>query len=88
MADDAARNIIKCGISVERIDLYARLSYKLDSIKQEVHRLASRIDRTGAPYNARAFKELVDIVFEPGFPENATYETLGELLEVVARIFG
>ena len=88
VADDAARNIIKCGISVERIDLYARLSYKLDSIKQEVHRLASRIDRTGAPYNARAFKELVDIVFEPGFPENATYETLGKLLEVVARIFG
>ncbi len=87
VADDAARNIIKCGISVERIDLYARLSYRLDRLKQEVHRLASRIDRTGAPYNKLAFKQLVDIVFDPGFPESATYEDLGHLLEVAAQIF-
>ncbi|WP_297154633.1 alpha-E domain-containing protein [uncultured Ellagibacter sp.] len=87
VTDDAARNIIKCGISIERIDLYARLSYRLDCLKQEVHRLASRIDRTGAPYDKQAFKELIDIVFSSGFPENATYETLGKLLSVVARIF-
>ena len=87
VADDAARNIIKCGISVERIDLFARLSYRLDRLPQEVHRLASRIDRTGAPYDKQAFKELVDIVFAPGFPENATYDDLGHLLEVAAKIF-
>lgn len=87
VADDASRNIIKCGISVERIDLYARLSYRLDCLKQETHRLASRIDRTGAPYDKQAFKDLIDIVFAPNFPESATYETLGKLLGVVARIF-
>lgn len=85
--DDAARNIIKCGLSVERIDLYARLSYRLDRLRPEVHRLASRINRTGAPYNQKHLKAVIDIVYDPGFPENATYERLGELLKHVARIF-
>lgn len=87
VANDAARAVIKCGISVERIDLYARLSYQLDSVKQETHRLVSRIDRTGAPYDKQALKALVNIVFEPGFPQNATYEDLGEILKLVAKIF-
>lgn len=87
VSNDAARNIIKCGISVERIDLYARLSYRLERLPQEVHRLASRIDRTGAPYNRAAMKKIVDIVFEPGFPETATYEILGDLLVAAAELF-
>lgn len=87
VADDAARNIIKCGISIERLDLYARLSYKLDQLRQETHRLASRIDRIGVPYDKAAFKRVVDIVFSPGFPAGATYEQLGELLAQIARIF-
>lgn len=87
VADDAARSIIKCGMSVERIDLYARLSYRLDAVKQEVHRLASRIDRTGAPYDRAAFRDLVALAFAPDFPAQATYERLGELLACNARIF-
>lgn len=87
VADDAARNIIKCGISIERLDLYARLSYRLARLRQETHRLASRIDRIGVPYDKASFKQVVDIVFSPDFPENATYERLGELLGHIARIF-
>lgn len=87
VASDTARNLIKCGISVERIDLYARLSYRLGALRQEVHRLTSRIDRTGAPYDRAALKGVVDIVFSPAFPEQADYETLGRLLEQNARIF-
>lgn len=85
--DDAARNLIKCGLSVERIDLYARLSYRLDRLRPEVHRLTSRINRTGAPYSQKHLKAAIDIVYGPGFPGDATYETLGELLKHVARIF-
>lgn len=87
VADDAARNIIKCGMSVERLDLYARLSYRLHRLRQETHRLASRIDRIGVPYDKASFKKVVSIVFAPGFPENVTYEQLGELLTHIARIF-
>lgn len=88
VADDAARNIVKCGMSTERIDLYARLSYRLDQLRPEVHRLASRIDRTGAPYNGSALKSMVDIVFDQSFPEGATYERLGDLLTATAALFG
>ena len=87
VSDDAARNIMKCGFSIERLDLYARLSYRLDRLRQETHRLASRIDRIGVPYDKAAFKRVVDIVFSPGFQTNATYEQLGELLECIAKIF-
>ena len=84
---NSARNIIKCGMSVERVDLYARLSYHLDELKGEVRRLANRIDRTGAPYDREAFKDVIDVVFDPGFPDDVTYEQLGELLKANARVF-
>lgn len=87
VANDAARNVIKCGISVERLDLYARLSFRLERLQQETHRLASRIDRIGVPYNKDNFKQVVNIVFDPGFPENASYERLGTLLTCIAGIF-
>ena len=85
--NDAARNIIKCGISLERIDLYARLGVGLGRLRQEVHRLAARINRTGAPYSQAELKALVEIVYSPTFPDNVTYEELGSLLGHVARLF-
>ena len=87
VASNSARNIIKCGMSVERIDLYARLSYHLEELKTEVRRLANRINRTGAPFDNDAFKQVVEIVFSPEFPEGTTYEQLGELLKANARVF-
>ena len=85
--NDAARNIIKCGNSLERIDLYARLNFSLGRLRQEVHRLAARINRTGAPYSQAELKALVEIVYSPTFPDNVTYEELGSLLGHVARLF-
>ncbi len=85
--DDAARNIIKCGISCERIDLYARLGFRLSRLRQEVHRLASRINRTGAPYDEKSLKALVDIVFADSFPQAASYEQLGQILYHTAHLF-
>ncbi|WP_165046001.1 MULTISPECIES: alpha-E domain-containing protein [unclassified Adlercreutzia] len=87
IADDSARNIIKSGISVERLDLYTRLSFRLDRLPKETHRLAGRIDRIGIPYNKDAFKRVIACVFDQGFPENMTYERLGDLLADIAGIF-
>lgn len=84
---DAACNLIKCGISVERIDLYARLSYKLGRVRQEVHRLAARVNRTGAPYSQADLKSLVELVYAPTFPEAVTYDQLGQILRHAARVF-
>ena len=84
---DAARNLIKCGISIERIDLYARLSYKLGRVRQEVHRLTARINRTGAPYSQADLKSLVEHVYAPSFPDAVTYDQLGQILRHAARVF-
>lgn len=83
---DAACNLIKCGISVERIDLYARLSYKLGRVRQEVHRLAARVNRTGAPYSQPDLKALVELVYAPTFPDAATYDQLGLILRHAASV--
>ncbi len=84
---DAARNLIKCGISVERIDLYARLSYKLGRVRQEVHRLSARVNRTGAPYSQEDLKALVELAYAPTFPAEVTYDQLGLILVHAARVF-
>lgn len=87
VVNDAARNIIKCGMSIERMDLYVRLNYQLEDVRKEMQKLASRIDRTGISYDRHAFKLLVDRVFSRDFPEHVTYEGLGEMLELIAKVF-
>ena len=87
IANEAARNVVKCGISAERMDLYARLNYHLEDLQKETHKLASRIDRTGMLYSRSAFKALVEMVFAPDFPKNVTYEDLGEILSLIAKLF-
>lgn len=87
IANDAARNIIKCGISIERMDLYTRLSYHLEDLRKETQKLATRIDRTGLSYDRAAFKALIDRVFSPDFPAATTYEQLGEMLGLIARVY-
>ena len=85
--NDAARNIIKCGISVERMDLYTRLSYRLEDLKNEASKLASRLDRTGMPYDHDAFKEIIEMVFAEGFPGDADHDKLAFLLEQLGKLF-
>ena len=87
ITNDAARNIVKCGISIERMDLYARLNYRLDDVRRETQKLATRIDRTGLSYDRQAFKQLIDQVFSPRFPTEITYEELGDLLGLIAQVF-
>lgn len=87
VVNDSARNIIKCGMSIERMDLYARLHYHLGDLRKETQKLATRVDRTGISYDRAAFKALVDRVFSPRFPEQVTYEELGQMLELIARVF-
>lgn len=87
VVDDATRCLVKCGMTVERIDLCARLRYRLDGIAHEVDRLASRLDRTGAAYNRAAFKELVTIAFDPAFPRNMDDNTLERTIECANGLF-
>lgn len=87
IVNDSARNIIKCGMSIERMDLYARLNYHLGDLRKELQKLATRVDRTGVSYDRAALKALIDQVFSPRFPEKVTYEELGDMLTLIARVF-
>lgn len=40
------RNTIKCGVSVEKIDMYLRLNFENDKLKPELQKLLNRLHRT------------------------------------------
>ena len=44
--DENVRNIIKCAAGVERLSLYLRLGWHLDSVKSEIGKLMKRMNRT------------------------------------------
>lgn len=56
-------------------------------MRQEVHRLAARVNRTGAPYSQPDLKALVELVYAPTFPDAATYDQLGLILRHAASVF-
>ena len=58
MEDEHARNIIKCGTRVERVDLYARINANSENIRKEIRRLSYRIARTGLHYSAESLERL------------------------------
>lgn len=86
VTDDTARYLVKCGMSIERMDLYTRLGYQLDVLPQVAHRLAGRISRVGVPYDAEKFRRMVDIIYAPDFPANMTPELSQELLACIDGI--
>ena len=58
MDDEHARNIIKLGTRVERVDLYARMNADSKDIRREIRRLTYRIARTGLHYSTESLERL------------------------------
>ena len=44
--DDTVRNLIRCGNSVERIDLYIRLDFRTSALEREISVLINRLYKT------------------------------------------
>lgn len=70
IADDSidsehARNMIKAGKRIERIDLYARLKQPRKELDREVKRLIPRLERSGLVYNRDNLMLLKDLVEAP-----------------------
>lgn len=65
--DENSRNILKCGTSVERIDLCVRLGYRTGLVTAEMSRLLNRLYKTKLTTNAENLDTLVRLVLEdPG----------------------
>ncbi len=45
--EEYIRNIIKCGISVERMSLYLRLGYNLEQASKEIKKMMNRLHKSG-----------------------------------------
>ena len=67
MADDSifdehARNIMKLGKRLERVDIYARFNADIHDIRREVKRLSHRAHTSGMDYDAKALSRLNNLV--------------------------
>ncbi|HPF87879.1 MAG TPA: alpha-E domain-containing protein [Candidatus Limiplasma sp.] len=64
VSDSNLRNIIKTGVSVERLSLYLRLQYHMEAIGVETRRLLSRINRTHLCRNEEYFAALMQTAYD------------------------
>lgn len=86
--DDEIKNIIYCGKSIERLDLYLRMKYPYSEVSREFERLCKNLSRvpknTPYRYNTRYLCDLVEIIGdESEFKQNSpkAISSLGRLFE-------
>ena len=77
-----ARNIIKVGKRIERIDLYARLSQPREALRREIRRLSARIPRTNLHYRADRLERLQSMIEEAEIPYRGILACVDSVLEV------
>ena len=80
--DTASRYTVKCGSSVERIDMYVRLKYHTETLDSEFERLQTRLQKT--PMRRDGKKLMVLLGLAPN-PDPANNREL--LLECVEGLF-
>lgn len=66
--DDTVRNIIRCGNSVERIDLYLRLGYRTSQLRRELTTLVNRLYKTRLEPDRACLENLSAIVTDEAAP--------------------
>lgn len=59
---ETIRNIIKAGKRIERIDLYGRLKIDAKELKRELHRMETRLTRSGMTYDRLSLDILATLI--------------------------
>ncbi len=80
--DEASRNTLKTGITVERMDLMLRLGFDAGKLPAEYERLTGRLRRTHLARDGKRMQLLGDLVSGPNVAENTSVmlEALENLL--------
>ncbi len=60
--DEEARNIMKCGKYLERLDLFMRLGYPAGAIEKGYSKFINRLDKVHLSYNADCRRKLDEII--------------------------
>ncbi len=74
--DESSRNIIRCGSSVERIDIMIRTRYHLNRLSDEVSMLLNRLYKTRLEPDQECLNSLVDAVLDSRKPEASDEQLL------------
>lgn len=85
LADDfipseQARNILKAGKRIERIDLWARLGKPASELTREANRLAPRVERCGLEYNKENLVLLKELVNAPEIDYYKVVQTVESII--------
>ncbi len=83
---ETTRNIIKTGKRVERIDLYARLKIGAKELKSELHRMCTRLIRSGMPYSAECMERLADAIEHMDMADAVDYGSIVKDVEGLVLI--
>ena len=85
--DDETKNIIYCGKTIERLDLYLRLQYSFGEVEKEFARLCKKLNNvpknTPYRYNTRYLSDLVEIL---GTEEDYRQDS-GKAIISLSRLF-
>lgn len=81
--EEASRNIIKTGASLERVDLYLRLGYDQTLCQKEFSRLFNRLYKVQLNTDQAKLNFLVDAILD----NTTEMPSQGELLEAVDGLF-
>ena len=84
--NETTRNIIKAGKRIERIDLYGRLKISPRELKREFSRMATRLIRSGMPYDEPCFERLQNLVGEIEVDGAADYREIVSHVESLVKI--
>lgn len=79
---EEARNIIKCGKYIERLDLYLRLSYSYADINKELNKLKNRLKKVQFSHNNSNLIKIEELINKKDI-ENNKYE----IMNLLANIF-
>ena len=74
--DENIHNIVRSGISIERLDLYLRLDYNQDQMKTEFRQLLTRLYKTQIPCDEQKLSWLTDVVLQDRIEQTDVYELI------------
>ncbi len=82
---ETTRNIIKAGKRIERIDLYARLKLGQKELKRELHRMETRVVKSGMSYDKEKLEELKCLIETPKSDDELNWREIVNLTESIVQ---
>jgi hypothetical protein len=87
MENERLRNIVKCGISVERISLYTRLGIHREELETELHKLLNRSYKTNLNSNDKIREKIFNITIGSDIPFSQRRIPAEKILDCVENLF-